>query len=436
MAVRITQVLPRSPAARAGVLPGDELVAIGDEKIRDVLDYRFFTTESRLRLSLRRGGRPLFLSVTKGQYDDLGLAFESYLMDGQRSCKNRCVFCFIDQNPKGMRQSVYFKDDDARLSFLLGNYITLTNLTGQDVERIVRLRISPINVSVHTTDPQLRVRMMRNPDAGPSLALLDRLAQGGVRLNTQLVLCPGLNDGAALEKTLSDLGRLYPAVQSIACVPVGLTGHRGGLYPLRPFTRDEAGQTIDAIERFSDGWLKTRGERLAYPADEFFLRADRPIPPAEYYGEFAQLENGVGLIACCVDDFEAALPGLSPCGVPRRLTLATGRAAAPLIGGLCRRAEGVDPALSAQVRAIPARFFGGQITVAGLITGSDILAALAGADCGDALLIPSCMLRHEQDRFLDDMTVEQLSAALRVPVRVVPADGGSLAGALIERSDL
>lgn len=436
MAVCITQVSKGSPAEKAGVLAGDELVKIGGEDVCDVLDYRFFSAEERLQLLLRRAGKPRLVWVEKGRYDDLGLDFESYLMDEQRRCKNHCVFCFIDQNPKGMRSSIYFKDDDDRLSFLLGNYITMTNLTEREVERIIRMRISPMNISVHTTDPALRVRMMRNPDAGRSIAFLERFAQAGLQINAQLVLCPELNDGKALEKTLDDLGKLYPSVQSVACVPVGLTGHRTGLYELRPFTRREAEQVVDTVERFSGRWLAERGERVAYPADEFFLLAERPIPPAAYYGDFAQLENGVGLIASCADDFDAALPDLIACGRPRRLTLATGCAAAQPIDRLCRRAIEACPALSVSVRAVPARFFGGHVTVAGLVTGSDILSELRGEDCGDALLIPSCMLRHEQDKFLDDTTPQQLSEALGVPVRVIGSDGASLAKALIERSDL
>lgn len=433
LAVIVSAVLPRSPAERAGVRVGDELLKIGREPIRDVLDYRFFMLQERFFLTVRRGGKLLSLPVRKEEDEDLGLEFPTYLMDEQKSCRNKCVFCFIDQNPPGMRESIYFKDDDSRLSFLFGNYITLTNLTDEDVERILRLHISPVNVSVHTTDPALRVKMMTNRFAGEeSLARLRRLCEGEIHINTQLVLCPGLNDGEALRKTLNDLGALYPALQSIACVPVGLTAHREGLYPLRPFTKEEAAAVLDLIAEFSEKWLAERGERIVYPADEFFLKAGRKIPEAAYYGEFAQLENGVGLIANCHLEFDRAVRTLSPCGQDRRLTLATGKAAAVSIAALVRKATSLDPMLSVAVCPIPSRFFGGHITVSGLVTGSDIVTELRGRDLGDAVVLPSCMLRHEGDLFLDDMTPQQLSEALGVPVIVSGADGASLAHTLLE----
>lgn len=431
MAVTITGVAGGSPAARAGLRAGDSLLSIGGEEIQDVLDYRFFMAERRLVLRLLRDGRPLDVSVEKGRYDDLGLEFETYLMDRQRSCKNGCVFCFVDQNPKGMRESVYFKDDDDRLSFLFGNYITLTNLTDRDVERIIRMRVSPVNVSVHTTDPGLRARMMRNPAAGQALARLRRLVEGEVRINTQLVLCPGYNDGDALARTLSDLGAFFPWVQSIACVPVGLTGHRAGLTALRPFTPAEAGRAIDTIEDFSSRWLAERGRRAAYPADEFFLLAGRPVPPSEYYGDFEQLENGVGLLALCEEEFFDELAALPPGKAPRSLLAVTGEAAHPLIARLCAAARAADPELTVRAVAVPNLFFGGHITVAGLVTGGDILAAVGPRPACERLLLPSCMLRHEQDRFLDDMPLSALSERLGVPIEVI-SDGGSLARALLK----
>ena len=432
MAVTVLSVAAGSPAARAGVREGDELLKIGREPIRDVLDYRYYMLQEKFFLTVRRSGKLLSLPVRKDEDEDLGLEFATYLMDEQKSCRNKCVFCFIDQNPPGMRESIYFKDDDSRLSFLFGNYITLTNLTDEDVERILRLHISPVNVSVHTTDPALRVRMMANRFAGEeSLARLKRLCEGEIKVNTQLVLCPGYNDGEALEKTLSDLGELWPALQSIACVPVGLTGFREGLTPLRPFTKEEAAAVVDTIERFSEKWLRERGERVVYPADEFFLKAGRLIPAAEYYGDFAQLEHGVGLIANCHLEFDRALHSLAPCGQPRRFTLATGKAAAVSVAALARKAMFLDPMLSVAVCPIPSHFFGGHITVSGLVTGGDILAELRGRDLGDALVVPSCMLRREGDLFLDDKTPGELEKALGVPVIVSGADGGSLARTLL-----
>jgi putative radical SAM enzyme (TIGR03279 family) len=432
MAIIVSSVEPDSPAARAGVQVGDELLKIGSEPIHDVLDYRFFMLQERFFLTLRRAGKMMSLPIRKQEDEDLGLSFPTYLMDDQKSCRNKCVFCFIDQNPSGMRDSIYFKDDDSRLSFLFGNYITLTNLTDEDIERILRLHISPINVSVHTTNPELRVRMMTNRFAGEeSLARLRRLCEGEIRVNTQLVLCPGYNDGKELERTLTDLGELYPALQSIACVPVGLTGHREGLTELRPFTKEEAAETIDIIERFSDKWLAERGDRIVYPADEFFLKAGRILPKAEYYGDFAQLENGVGLITNCHLEFDKALYSIRPCDQVRRVTIATGRAAATSIAALARKAMALDPLLSVAVCPIPSRFFGGHITVTGLVTGSDIIEELMGRYLGDALIVPSCMLRSEGDLFLDNQTPEELSEALGVPVIVSGADGGSLARTLL-----
>ena len=433
MAVTVTGVEPGSPAARVGVRAGDTLLKIGPHPITDVLDYRFYLVAERCWLTVRRGERLMSFPVKKGEYEDLGLTFSTYLMDEQRSCHNNCIFCFIDQNPKGMRETIYFKDDDARLSFLFGNYITLTNIGDDDIERILKMHISPVNVSVHTTNPALRVKMMHNRFAGEeSLGRLRRLCEGETRVNTQLVLCPGWNDGEELTRTLTDLGALWPSLQSIACVPVGLTGHREGLTELRPFTKEEAARVIDTVEAFSSKWLAERGERVVYPADEFFLKAERPIPPPEYYGDFAQLENGVGLIANCRLEFEEALREITPCGVERRITLATGRAAAASIRELAQRAAELDPALTVEVRAIPSRFFGGHITVTGLVTGSDIEKELQGQSLGDLVLVPDCMLRHEKDKFLDDLTIPDLEAALGVPVLCSEATGGALAHALLD----
>lgn len=432
MAVRITGIDRHSPAEKAGLLPEDILLKIGEEEIHDVLDYRFYMTAPRLSLALERGGKPFSLEIRKGEYDDLGLEFETYLMDKQRSCSNHCIFCFIDQNPKGMRKTIYFKDDDDRLSFLFGNYITLTNLTDHDIDRILKMHISPINVSVHTTNPELRTAMLRNPNGGSSLEKLRRLCDGSIRVNTQMVLCPGYNDGEELERSFADLDALVPAIQSICCVPVGLTRNRKYLTPLRPFTQEEAARTIDTIEKYANKWLREYGIRVGYPGDEFFLLAGRPIPDAAYYGEFEQIENGVGLIASTRLEFENLIPLLEPKGIPRTISVATGEAAGDSIGALCRRAMEVDPTLTAHCYPIPNQFFGGKITVTGLVTASDILSHLKGRELGEQLLVPSCMLRKEQDLFLDDQTPAALSAALGIPVTVIAADGAGLAEALIE----
>ena len=307
MAVIIKGVEAGSLAARKGIRPGDTLEAINGEAIRDVLDYRFYMTDSRLELSLRRDGAAFSVPVRKGEYDDLGLEFETYLMDRQHTCRNKCIFCFVDQLPRGLRDSLYVKDDDSRMSFLFGSYVTLTNLTEEDIRRIIKMRLSPINISVHTTDPDLRVEMLKNPKAAESLRYIPMLTQAGIRVNTQLVLCPGVNDGPALEKSLWDLAEYWPGLGSIALVPVGLTGHREGLYPLRPYTKEEARQVLDAAALFQAEMIQKHGSRIAYPADEFFLLAERPIPPAEYYEDFEQLEDGVGLWALLRQEFTSAL---------------------------------------------------------------------------------------------------------------------------------
>ena len=426
MAVLIESVERGSPAERAGIRPGDTLLEIDGNTIQDVLDYRFYVTSRRITLRLLRSGAAYSATIKKGEYDDIGLEFETYLMDKQHSCKNKCIFCFVDQMPPDMRESLYFKDDDSRLSFLFGNYITLTNLTDEDIDRIIKMRISPVNVSVHTTDPELRVRMMKNPNAAGSLRYLSRLTEAGIKVNTQLVLCPGWNDGPALERTLEDLGKLWPNLQSIACVPVGLTKYREGLPALRPFEPEEAARTIDDIHRFAERMEREHGERVAYPSDEFFLKAGRPVPPPAYYGEFAQLENGVGLLALLRDEFENALADDPGADGEADLTVVTGVAARPLMRELADAVIKRHPRVKLEVKAVVNRFFGEQITVAGLVTGRDIVGQLGGQRLGRGVLVPSVMLRHERDKFLDDMTLEEVSRALGVPVTPVENDGYEL----------
>lgn len=431
MSVTIAGVEPGSIAAKKGILPGDILEAINGEAIRDVLDYRFYMTDTRLSLSLRRNGEPFSVPVRKGEYDDLGLEFETYLMDRQHTCRNKCIFCFVDQLPRGLRDSLYVKDDDSRMSFLFGSYVTLTNLTEEDIRRIIKMRLSPINISVHTTDPELRVRMLKNPRAADSLRFIPMLTQAGIRVNTQLVLCPGINDGPALERSLRDLAEYRPGLGSIALVPVGLTGHREGLYPLRPYTREEARQVLDIAGAFQEEMLQKHGSRVAYPADEFFLLAELPIPEAEYYEDFDQLEDGVGLWALLRQEFLDALEQEEGRPLSRRVSVATGTAAAPLLSALAALAEEVFPGLTVTVHGIPNRLFGGAVNVAGLLCGGDIARGLSGMELGEELLIPSVMLRHETDKFLDDTTVPWLEEQTGVPVRVVDNDGAQLLDAML-----
>lgn len=431
MSVIIKAVAENSPAYKAGIR-GGSLISINGNEIMDVLDYRFYQSAQSLELKyIDAGGSVKTVPVEKGEYEELGLEFETYLMDRQRSCLNKCVFCFIDQLPAGLRKSLYFKDDDSRLSFLFGNYITLTNITEHEIERIIKMRISPVNISVHTTNPELRVKMMRNKNAGRALEIINRFNAAGIRLNCQLVLCPGYNDGAELEKTLADLSRLENA-ECIAAVPVGLTGYREGLTALEPFDGALAAEVLDIIDRYGDICLERYGQRRIYAADEFYLLAGREIPDAEYYGDFLQLENGVGLWSLLRSEASAALKdcGSRSCG-KRKISMATGEAAYPLIRSVARQCEKKMQGLSVSVYAVKNNFFGGKINVAGLVTAADITEQLKDAELGEELLIPSVMLRNEGDMFLDSVTLDELSARLGVKITPVSNDGYELVAAIL-----
>lgn len=429
MSVVISEVEKKSVCGRKGLSAGDKLLSVNGNDINDVLDYRFYADEEDLRIAYENGKghvKKCHIRHSEG-VDSLGLGFETYLMDRQRHCKNACIFCFIDQMPPGMRESLYFKDDDSRLSFLFGNYITLTNLTEHDAQRIIRMHISPLNASVHTMDPALRVRMMKNPNAGTSLAYLKRFSDAGIAINAQLVLCPGINDGDALDYSLEKLSEL-DSVASIAAVPVGLTKYREGLYPLESYTPDGAADVIDRIDRFNAALTAKKREKLAYPSDEFYQIAGREIPSLSYYGDFPQLDNGVGLYALTEHDFLTALAENEADQKKRTVSIATGRAAYPLISALCRRFCEKYPASSVSVFCIENTFFGEKVTVAGLLTGGDLFAQLNGKLAqGSLLMIPSVMLKGKDEPvFLDDMTVDQLSEKLCVSVMPVDCSGDSL----------
>ncbi|MDD6021872.1 MAG: DUF512 domain-containing protein [Acutalibacteraceae bacterium] len=437
MSVRIKSVDKNSIAQRHRIEAGWILEKINVHEINDVLDYQFYLKESTLALQmLDDSGKRRYIIIRKNADDDIGLNFETYLMDSQHHCKNKCIFCFIDQLPRGMRDSLYFKDDDSRLSFLFGNYITLTNLTEHDVDRIIEMHISPVNISVHTMNPKLRVEMMKNPNAGKSLDIIYRLAEAGIKMNTQLVLCPGINDGKELEYSLEQLGKLYPQVQSIAAVPVGLTKHREGLCKLELYNKQTAGEVIDIIECFADHFQYFHKTRLAFAADEFYLKAERKIPEASYYEDFPQIENGVGLWASLRSEFYSALEGDSgelSLGGERRISLATGVAAYPLLTELSRAAEKKFSGLHIDVREIKNEFFGENITVAGLIVGQDLVKQLKGTNLGEELLIPSVMLRHERDMFLDSMTLDEVQSKLGVKMTVCDVDGYELLDKMLGR---
>ena len=405
---------------------GDAVISINGNKIIDVLDYKFFAYDSRLKVLLRRpDGSEYEVTVHKSEGGDLGLEFESYLMDTPRSCANNCVFCFIDQLPGGMRRTMYFKDDDARLSFLLGNYITLTNLSKREIERIIALHISPINVSVHTTNPELRCKMLQNPRAGESIETMRRFAQAGIVMNCQIVCCPGLNDGEELLRSMRDLEEMYPGVHSVSIVPVGLTRFREGLYPLTPYTKELAGETIDMVTAFGDECLKRHGTRIFFCGDELYIKAERELPPDEFYEEHTQLENGVGMIRLLETEFRSALMlSDEPDGVP--FSIATGVSAAPYFDKLLGMAKEKYGTIKGQVYAIENDFFGRSINVTGLITGQDLIRQLKGRELGERLLISQNMLRREEMDFLDDVTLEQASKELGVPIYPIEQDGFAL----------
>lgn len=427
MSVVIKSVTRKSPAAKARIKPQDTLVSINGNVIMDVLDYRFYQNNEKLALCyINQKGKEKNVKIKKKEYEELGLEFETYLMDEKRSCKNKCVFCFIDQLPKGLRDTLYFKDDDSRLSFLFGNYITLTNITEHEVERIINMHISPINISVHTTNPELRVKMMSNKNAGKVLEIIKRFNQAGIKINCQMVLVPGMNDGEELHKTLTDLTALENA-ECIAAVPVGLTGHRDGLAKLESFNKETAQNVIDIIDEFGDLCMKKYGERRVYAADEFYILAQKELPHASHYGEFLQLENGVGLVSLLKSEVTDAIENTDYLlGKERIITIATGEAAYPFIVEIVDKVASKWDNLKCKVISIKNNFFGGKITVAGLVTATDIIEQLKGVPLGEELLIPSAMLRDGGDMFLDSITISELSDTLNIKITPVNNDGYDL----------
>lgn len=428
MSAYITGVDAGSVAERAGIKAGEELISINGKPIRDVLDYKFYSYDKRLKIELSTRT----VKIKKNEGEDLGLVFQSYLMDKAKRCANNCVFCFVDQMPKGMRETLYFKDDDARMSFLLGNYISLTNLSEEDIDRMIRMHISPVNVSVHVTDPELRRKMVRNPKAGECMNILKRLTKAGIRINCQIVVCPGLNDGEVLKNSISDLLSLGEEIESIAIVPVGITKHRDGLYPLSPMNEECAKETLSIIDSFGEENLKTRGERVVYGADELYIKAHLPIPEDEYYDSYPQLDNGVGLMRLLSVEFLAALSYTDIPSEVEKFTVATGVSAAPfirkLIDELAKKCNNIN---GSEVYEVKNDFFGETIDVAGLVTGGDLIKTLSGKSLGKRLLIPSVMLRHGENVFLDDVSVCDVERELGVTVVPVENDGDALLSAML-----
>ena len=424
--VKITGVEKNSIADKYGIKSGDLLVAINGNEINDLLDYKFYISENNIILTFKKP-EIAKISVKKPKYNDIGLEFATYMMDEKKSCKNKCIFCFIDQlptNPK-LRDTLYFKDDDERLSFLHGNYITLTNLEEHHIDRIIKMRISPVNISVHTTNPELRCKMMNNNRAGETLAYIKRLADNGIDLNTQIVLCKDVNDKQELERTLRDLCAFYPFMKSIAVVPAGLTKYRAqnGLYPLKPLNKADCEEVIELCDNLGEENIKKLGERLIYCSDEIFLKAGVDIPPDSYYGDYPQIENGVGMLRNFITEFYDNYNDIIDIDYrqPRKVSLATGVAAYPVIKALTDDLTVKYPNLECKVYCIENNFFGRDVTVAGLITGGDLIKQLLPhkSELGEKLLIPAVMLRYERDLFLDNISVDELEQILDIKVVIV-----------------
>ncbi len=431
----IQETEPGSIAEELGLEPGDAILEINGQPIEDVFDYRLMCQEEYLELLVRGAdGDEAIFEVEKDDDEDLGIVFENGLMDDYRSCRNKCMFCFIDQMPPGMRETLYFKDDDSRLSFLQGNYVTLTNMSESDLNRIIRYRMEPINISVHTMNPELRCRMLHNRFAGDALKKIDTLYEAGIEMNGQIVLCPGINDGEELDATIRALSCYLPVMQSLSVVPVGLTRYREGLYPLQPVSKECAAQTIDIIEKWQQKVYKEFGFHFVHASDEFYILAERELPEEERYDGYLQLDNGVGSVRLLCDEFTQALAEEEGSTETREISLATGRLAAPYLERLIRQMNEKFPHVRVHLYPIRNVFFGEEITVVGLITGQDLTAQLKEQTLGEELLISVHMLRSGENVFLDDITTDDVCEQLRVPLRVVKPGGQELLDALLGRT--
>ncbi len=411
-----------SLAEQAGIKSGDKLLKINDHVVRDILEYRYLMAEYEVTLEIQKTDGTIHIITIENDYDDIGIQFEEELLDTAQSCTNKCIFCFIDQLPKGMRETVYFKDDDTRLSFLQGNYVTLTNMKDEEIDRLISMRVSPINISVHTTNPQLRCKMLNNRFAGKCFDIMKKLHKNKIMMNCQIVLCPDVNDKENLERSLDDMASLYPYVNSISVVPVGLTKYRDGLYPLKPFNKESSKEVIEQVEKIQSKLYKKLGTRLVYLSDEFYINADLPIPDAECYEGFPQIENGVGLVASMREEFEHAITYAKKCNIKRRVILVTGELACPFITEMAHQ---VEKKTGVEVRVYPIKnnFFGGGVNVSGLVCGGDIIEQMRGKTDADVLLIPDVMLRDNDDVFLDDVRVGDVEKELEIKVLSVLSDG-------------
>lgn len=441
----ISSVAPGSIAQEMGIEPGDRLLEVNGKSPEDVFDYRYLMNEEEILVLIRKAnGEEWELEIEKEYEDDLGIEFENGLMDDYRSCRNKCIFCFIDQLPKGMRSTLYFKDDDSRLSFLQGNYITLTNMKMEDIQRIVKMHLAPINISIQSTNPELRCKMLHNRFAGEKLQFLDVLYENHIEMNGQVVACKNVNDGPELERTIDDLSRYLPFMRSVSVVPAGITKYRDGLFPLELYDKEEAGAVIDMIESRQQRYYEEYGLHFIHASDEWYITAQRAFPEEERYDGYIQLENGVGMMRMFINEFQEELeevlakeayPGIKE-SLKRTITIATGKLAFPTVRDFARQLMEAFPGLTIHVYAIQNYFFGETITVSGLITGQDLVTQLKeqkehGEDLGDTLLIPSNMLRSGEQVFLDDLTVGDVEAALEMKLTAVETGGKEFIDAIL-----
>ncbi len=436
MQQKIKGVVPGGIGEELGLEEGDILLSIDEQPIEDVLDYYFLVNGEYITLQiLTKDGEMAECEVEKEEDEDLGLIFEDQFMGSYHHCHNKCIFCFIDQLPKGMRQSLYFKDDDSRLSFLNGNYITMTNMKEEDFEKIIRYQMSPINVSVHATDPELRVKMLKNPRAAEVMDRLKRLVEAEITLNGQIVLCKGVNDGAALDQTICDLWTLHPQMQSVSIVPVGLSCHREGLYPLEPFTAQECAAVIDQVEAYQRRFYEESGMHFIHLSDEFYIKAGRELPEEERYDGYLQIENGVGMMRLFINEAEEAISRLDPAvQYQGHVSLVTAPTACGFVRRICSQLMKLYPKLQIDVHEIINHFFGENITVTGLLTGKDICEQLKDRELGDRLYLPENLLKADEDILLDDMTLKELENTLQIPISIVKSSGEDFVHSVLEQT--
>ncbi len=438
----IKKILPGSIAEEFELAPGDRLISINGHEIEDIFDYQFYAEDTYIEILIEKpDGEQWILEVDKEEDEDLGIEFDNGLMDEYRSCHNKCIFCFIDQMPKGMRDTLYFKDDDSRLSFLQGNYVTLTNMSEHDLDRIIQYHLSPINISFQTMNPELRCKMLNNRFAGEALKKVDRLNEAGIEMNGQIVLCKGVNDGEELAFSIREMMRYIPNLQSVSVVPVGLSKYRDGLFPLEPFTREDAREVLSTIHHYQNESYQKYGNHFIHASDEWYILAGEELPQEENYDGYLQLENGVGMMRLLLNEFEEAVKELQEkisVGTldfsSREISMATARLAYPFIRDMAARMMEMVPGLMIHVYEIRNDFFGEMITVSGLLTGQDLIAQLTGKELGEALYLPQNVLRSGEEVFLDDVTVTEMEKALQVKVDIIKSSGRDFVNAVLDRA--